>query len=87
MKDGNRSVYILEIIVLTGELMDNILHRMPLIEKAEIRSMINGPESFTPDSRYLLGEVPEVGYNHAAMYSRGQILHKLNHFHFKQVNR
>ena len=44
--------------------MDNILHRMPLIEKAEIRSMINGPESFTPDSRYLLGEVPEVGAEH-----------------------
>jgi len=41
--------------------MDKILHRMPLMEKAEIRSMINGPESFTPDSRYLLGEVPEVG--------------------------
>lgn len=65
--------------------MDKILHRMPLIEKAEIRSMINGPESFTPDSRYLLGEVPEVGLNLAAMYRR-QILHKLNHFHFKQVN-
>ena len=41
--------------------MDKILHRMPLMENAEIRSMINGPESFTPDGRYLLGEVPEVG--------------------------
>lgn len=60
-------VNIIEHFVLKGELMDKILHRMPLMEKAEIRSMINGPESFTPDSRYLLGEVPEVGYLHAAM--------------------
>jgi len=65
--------------------MDKILHRMPLMERAEIRSMINGPESFTPDSRYLLGEVPEVGCKHAAM-CRGYMLHKLNHFHFKKVN-
>ena len=42
--------------------MSNALHRFPVIEKAEIRSMINGPESFTPDGRYLLGEVPEVSY-------------------------
>lgn len=43
-----------------SELMDNMLHRLPFMEKAEIRQMINGPESFTPDGRYLLGEVPEV---------------------------
>ena len=41
--------------------MDKMLHRLPLIENAEIRHMTNGPESFTSDSRYLLGEVPEVG--------------------------
>ena len=46
----------------TEELMSNALHRLPVMEKAEIRSMINGPESFTPDGRYLLGEVPEVSY-------------------------
>ena len=60
-------VHIIQHFLLTGELMEKILHRMPLMEKAEIRSMINGPESFTPDSRYLLGEVPEVGHNPAAM--------------------
>ena len=42
------------------ELMRKMLHRLPSMENAEIRYMINGPESFTPDSRYLLGEVPEV---------------------------
>lgn len=31
------------------------------MENAQIRYMTNGPESFTPDSRYFLGEVPEVG--------------------------
>lgn len=41
--------------------MDKMLHRLPMMENAEIRHMTNGPESFTPDSRYLLGEVPEVG--------------------------
>ena len=61
IKDRNLLVHVIEHFVLAGELMDKILHRMPLMEKAEIRSMINGPESFTPDSRYLLGEVPEVG--------------------------
>lgn len=54
-------LYVIAHFVLEGELMDKILHRMPLMENAEIRSMINGPESFTPDGRYLLGEVPEVG--------------------------
>lgn len=43
-----------------SELLGNMLHRFPFMEKAEIRQMINGPESFTPDGRYLLGEVPEV---------------------------
>ena len=47
-------------VLVTGELLGNMLHRFPFMEKAEIRQMINGPESFTPDGRYLLGEVPEV---------------------------
>ncbi len=41
-------------------LLEQLLHRMPNLANAEIRQMINGPESFTPDSKYLLGEVPEV---------------------------
>ena len=40
--------------------MDAVLHRIPAIEKAEVRQIINGPESITPDGRALLGEVPEV---------------------------
>ncbi|XP_022794248.1 pyruvate dehydrogenase phosphatase regulatory subunit, mitochondrial-like [Stylophora pistillata] len=54
----SRSTY--QFYTFSGELLGNMLHRFPFMEKAEIRQMINGPESFTPDGRYLLGEVPEV---------------------------
>src|SRR3546814_5278760 len=40
--------------------MANALHRIPILERAEIRHFMNGPESFTPDNRYVLGEAPEV---------------------------
>ncbi len=40
--------------------MDEALHRIPLVEKAEIRQQINGPESFTPDMYPAMGESPEV---------------------------
>ena len=40
--------------------MDEVMHRIPLMEKAEIRQMINGPESFTPDLRAIMGEAPQV---------------------------
>ena len=41
-------------------LTDAILHRIPAVEKAEIRQMINGPESFTTDGHAILGEAPGV---------------------------
>ena len=50
-------------------LWDEILHRVPMLEHAEIREMINGPESFTPDSAQLLGPVPQVGLNHSHLMS------------------
>ena len=34
------------------------LKRVPLLEKAGIRKFFSGPESFTPDTNTLLGEVP-----------------------------
>ena len=36
------------------------LARIPVLEKAGIKQMINGPESFTPDGNFILGEAPEV---------------------------
>jgi len=34
--------------------------RVPAMETAGIRQFINGPESFTPDGNFILGEAPEV---------------------------
>ena len=31
-----------------------------MIQKAEMKQLVNGPESFTPDGKYILGEAPEV---------------------------
>jgi 4-methylaminobutanoate oxidase (formaldehyde-forming) len=36
------------------------LGRVPLLSTAGIKQMINGPESFTPDGMFMLGEAPEV---------------------------
>jgi glycine cleavage system aminomethyltransferase T/glycine/D-amino acid oxidase-like deaminating enzyme len=37
-------------------MMLNALHRLPALETAEVKMLLNGPESFTPDSMFLLGE-------------------------------
>ncbi len=36
------------------------IKRFPVLEQAGIRKFFSGPESFTPDTNSLLGEVPEV---------------------------
>lgn len=41
-------------------LMEQAIVRIPAIESAPVRSHVNGPESFTPDGRYHLGEAPEL---------------------------
>ncbi len=53
-----------------GEFQENFEHfepylasamkRFPILETAGIRKFFSGPESFTPDTNTLLGEVPEV---------------------------
>jgi 4-methylaminobutanoate oxidase (formaldehyde-forming) len=54
--------------------------RVPLLAKAGIQLFFNGPESFTPDNRYLLGETPEVknlfsacGFNSIGILSSGGV--------------
>jgi 4-methylaminobutanoate oxidase (formaldehyde-forming) len=42
-------------------LMTNAMHRTPCLETAEIKMLLNGPESFTPDGNFILGEAPELG--------------------------
>lgn len=41
-------------------MMANALHRLPPLESAEVKMLLNGPESFTPDSAFLLGEAAET---------------------------
>jgi 4-methylaminobutanoate oxidase (formaldehyde-forming) len=44
-------------------LMRHALARVPALETAGIRQLINGPESFTPDGNFILGEAPGLaGY-------------------------
>ena len=54
------------------------INRVPLLETAGIQLFFNGPESFTPDVRYYLGEAPEVrdlfvaaGFNSIGIQSSG----------------
>ena len=41
-------------------MMLNALHRLPALETAEVKTLLNGPESFTPDGSFLLGESAET---------------------------
>ena len=59
-------------------LMENALHRTPCLETAEIRQLLNGPESFTSDGNFILGESPEIagffvaaGFNSAGIANAG----------------
>ena len=52
--------------------------RIPLIKKLKIDKYFSGPESFTPDTNYLLGETPEIkklfvccGFNSIGIGSAG----------------
>jgi 4-methylaminobutanoate oxidase (formaldehyde-forming) len=59
-------------------LMRNAIHRTPCLETAEIKMLLNGPESFTPDGNFILGEAPELrnyfvcaGFNSAGIANSG----------------
>ncbi|MFK7880839.1 hypothetical protein [Roseobacter sp.] len=41
-------------------MMENALQRSPALEIAEVRMLLNGPESCTLDSQFLLGGSPDV---------------------------
>lgn len=41
-------------------MMMNALHRLPALETAEVKMLLNGPESFTPDGSFMLGETAET---------------------------
>lgn len=41
-------------------MMLKALHRLPALETAEVKMLLNGPESFTPDGTFMLGETAET---------------------------
>ncbi len=41
-------------------MMEQAMARVPALNTAGIKQLINGPESFTPDGNFILGEAPEV---------------------------
>ena len=58
--------------------MTNAIHRTPCLETAKIKMLLNGPESFTPDGNFILGEAPELrnyfvcaGFNSAGIANSG----------------
>jgi 4-methylaminobutanoate oxidase (formaldehyde-forming) len=59
-------------------LMDNALLRIPALEDTGLKKLYNGPESFTPDNQFVLGEAPEcanffvaAGFNSVGIASAG----------------
>jgi 4-methylaminobutanoate oxidase (formaldehyde-forming) len=43
-----------------NDLMANAVSLIPALETAEVVRLINGPESFTPDGEFILGEAPQA---------------------------
>ncbi len=44
------------------ELFANAIRRVPALETAEVKAFFNGPEAFTPDADFLLGETDVPGF-------------------------
>lgn len=63
-----------------GPIFERSIHRVPAIENAGIQLFFNGPEAFTPDGVYYLGESPEIdgcyvaaGFNSVGIQSGGGV--------------
>jgi len=59
-------------------ILEAAMRRLPALANVGIRKFFNGPESFTPDVRYMLGEAPELqrlyvaaGFNSIGIQSAG----------------
>ena len=63
-----------------GPIFERAIHRVPVLGEAGIQLFFNGPEAFTPDGVYYLGEAPEVdgcfiaaGFNSVGLQSAGGV--------------
>ena len=61
-----------------AEPLKNAKHRIPALETCQFAKFVNGPESFTPDNNFILGEAPELknlfvaaGFNSVGIASAG----------------
>ncbi|MEQ8604231.1 MAG: FAD-dependent oxidoreductase [Marivibrio sp.] len=61
-------------------ILEMAVKRFPMLAESGVQLFFNGPESFTPDDRYLLGETPEVrdlfvacGFNSIGIQSAGGV--------------
>ena len=61
-------------------ILEKAVKRLPILESAGIHTFFNGPESFTPDDRYYLGEAPNLrnfwvacGFNSIGVQSSGGV--------------
>jgi len=59
-------------------ILEAAMRRLPALENVGVQLFFNGPESFTPDDRYLLGPAPELenfyvaaGFNSVGIQSSG----------------
>ncbi len=59
-------------------LMDSAVRRIPVLAGTGVKKLYNGPESFTPDNQFILGEAPELrnffvaaGFNSVGIASAG----------------
>jgi len=59
-------------------LMDSALLRIPVLARTGIKKFYNGPESFTPDNQFIVGEAPEcrnffvgAGFNSVGIATAG----------------
>jgi len=63
-----------------GPVFERAIHRVPALGECGLQLFFNGPEAFTPDGVYYLGEVPEVdrcyvaaGFNSVGIQSAGGV--------------
>ncbi len=63
-----------------GPIFERSIHRVPALDDAGVQLFFNGPEAFTPDGVYFLGEAPEVdrvfvaaGFNSVGIQSAGGV--------------
>ena len=59
-------------------LMESAVHRIPVLQQTGLKKLFNGPESFTPDNQFILGEAPGLrgffvgaGFNSVGIASGG----------------